>query len=295
MELTYLRTFLEVAKWGSFTRAAEVLGYAQSSITTQIQKLEETYGVVLLERYGRKMKLTIAGEALLPYANGIIKLSSESKELVSKQSKGTLSIGTIETLAAFFLPPYLQIYRQTYPDMRVIIQPANEPEIIDSVLVGSLDLGVILDPLYTHPELHSVVLREEELVIVIPANHRLSGRNQVTVQDLENESLILTEDGCSYRAMLLQALHNSQIKYRLSYEFGNQEAIKQCVSYELGVALLPRVVVADEIHKGLIKAIPFIHPDVRFYTQLIYSKKKWQSKAFLAFLELISSVNHRNE
>lgn len=104
MELTYLKTFREVAKWGSFTRAAETLGYAQSSITTQIQKLEESYGAVLLERFGRKMRLTMAGETLLQYADDIVRLHEESKEVLSTQSKGTLTIGTIETLAAFFLP-----------------------------------------------------------------------------------------------------------------------------------------------------------------------------------------------
>jgi DNA-binding transcriptional LysR family regulator len=102
MEFTYLKTFREVARLGSFTRAAEVLGYAQSSITAQIQKLEDSYGAVLVERFGRSMKLTIAGEALLQYANELQRLHEESKEVVSRQSKGTLSIGTIETLAAFF-------------------------------------------------------------------------------------------------------------------------------------------------------------------------------------------------
>ncbi|TFE25977.1 LysR family transcriptional regulator [Cohnella luojiensis] len=288
MELTYLKTFREVAKWGSYTRAAEVLGYAQSSITTQIQKLEESYGAVLLERFGRKMKLTIAGEALLQYANDIFKLHEESKEVVSKQSKGTLSIGTIETLAAFFLPPYLQTYRRHFPDINIMLQPANEPFIIESVKEGALDVGIILDPPFTDPELHSSILREEELVIIANPDHRFGGQSEVQVQDLESESLILTEDGCTYRAMLLKVLKSNQVNYQLSYEFGNIEAIKQCVIYGLGIALLPRIVVAEEIRKGQVVAVPFIHPDCKFYTQLIYSKKKWQSKAFLGFLELFA-------
>lgn len=104
------KTFREVAKWGSYTRAAEVLGYAQSSITTQIQKLEESYGAVLVERFGRNMRLTLAGEALLQYANDIYRLHEESKEVVSRQSRGILSIGTIETLAAF---SFRRIFRRT--------------------------------------------------------------------------------------------------------------------------------------------------------------------------------------
>jgi DNA-binding transcriptional LysR family regulator len=294
MELTYLKTFREVAKWRSYTRAAEELGYAQSSITAQIQKLEESYGAVLLERFGRSMKLTMAGEVLLKYANEIYRLHEESKEVVSKQSKGTLSIGTIETLAAFYLPPHLQAYRRDYPDINIVIQPGNEPYIIESVKDGVLDIGIILDPPFTDPELHSSILREETLVIIAIPDHRFSGQSEVHVEDLENESLIMTEDGCTYRAMLLKVLKGNQVNYSLSYEFGNLEAIKQCVIYGLGIALLPLITVSEEIGKGQIIAIPFVHSECKFYTQLIYSKKKWQSKAFLGFVELIGGTNYRN-
>ncbi|GGI45149.1 putative HTH-type transcriptional regulator YwqM [Paenibacillus marchantiophytorum] len=294
LELTYLKTFREVAKWGSYTRAAEVLGYAQSSITTQISKLEESYGAVLLERLGRGMKLTIAGEALLHYANDILRLHEESKEVVSQQSKGVLTIGTIETLAAFFLPPYLQKYRQLFPDMNVMIQPANEPSIIDLVKDGTIDVGFILDPPFQDPELHSCKLREEELVIITNPNHKFAGKSEIQISDLQGESLILTEDGCTYRAMLLQTLKSNQINFSLSYEFGNLEAIKQCVTYGLGIALLPRIVAASDIAKGQVIALPLIHPHFKFYTQLIYAKKKWQSKAFLGFLELING-SHLSE
>lgn len=295
MEFTYLKTFREVAKSGSFTRAAEVLGYAQSSITTQIQKLEESYGAVLVERFGRSMKLTLAGEALLHYANELHRLHEESKEVVSRQSKGTLSIGTIETLAAFFLPPHIQAYRQLFPDMNVMIQPANEPAIIDAVKDGTLDVGLILDPPFSDPDLHCFKLREEELVIIANPGHPFSRKKEITIQDLANESLILTEDGCTYRAMLLQTLKSNQIACSVSYEFGNLEAIKQCVILGLGIALLPRIVVAEDIRKGTITAAPLIHPGFSFYTQLIYAKKKWQSNAFNGFVETICGVNYQKE
>ncbi|MCY9662432.1 LysR family transcriptional regulator [Paenibacillus chondroitinus] len=296
MELTYLKTFREVAKWGSYTRAAEVLGYAQSSITTQIQKLEEAYGAVLVERFGRSMKLTLAGEALLQYANDIYRLHEESKEVVSRQSKGILSIGTIETLAAFFLPPHLQAYRQHFPEINVMIQPGNEPFIIEAVKEGALDVGIILDPPFSDPELYCHILREEELVIIAsPAHKFAAGIEGVQIGDLEKESLILTEEGCTYRAMLLRTLKSNQVPYSLSYEFGNLEAIKQCVMYGLGIALLPRIVVAEDIQNGRLAAVPLVHPDFKFYTQLIYSKKKWRSKAFTGFLDVLGASNYQNE
>lgn len=287
MELTYLQTFLEVAKSGSFTQTAEKLGYAQSSVTTQIQRLEASYGAILFERFGRRMKLTHAGEVLLVYARDIVRLHTESKEAVSAQNAGSLAIGTIETLAAFFLPPHLQAYQRAYPEMNVMLQPGNEPAIIEAVRTGELDVGVILDPPFTDPDFHTVTVREEPLVIVTHPEHRLAGLHEVTAPDLAGESLILTEDGCTYRAMLLGALKEADIGCKLSYEFGNLEAIKQCVVYGLGVALLPEIVVREDARAGKLSAKPFAHPACKFYTQIIYAKRKWVSKPFQHFLELV--------
>jgi DNA-binding transcriptional LysR family regulator len=89
--------------------------------------------------------------------------------------------------------------------------------------------------------------------------------------------------------MLLKVLKEDEINCKLSYEFGNLEAIKQCVIYGLGIALLPRIVVAEEIRKGQMVSAIFAHPAFRFYTQMIYAKKKWVSKAFSHFLELTTA------
>ncbi|MFC4099811.1 LysR family transcriptional regulator [Paenibacillus xanthanilyticus] len=289
MELTYLHTFLEVAKSGSFTQTAEKLGYAQSSVTTQIQRLEESYGAVLFERFGRRMKLTHAGEVLLGYARDLIRLHGESKEAVSAQNGGSLSIGTIETMAAFFLPPHLQAFQRAYPEMNVMLQPGSEPAIIEAVRAGELDLGVILDPPFADPDFYTIAVREEPLVIVAHPEHRLSGLGEVSIGDLAGESLILTEEGCTYRAMLLGALKEAGVGCKLSYEFGNLEAIKQCVVYGLGVALLPEIVVRQDVRLGKLSAKPFAHPACRFYTQIIYAKRKWVSKPFRYFLELVGA------
>lgn len=163
------------------------------------------------------------------------------------------------------------------------IQPGNEPFIIDAVKEGSLDVGIILDPPFRDPELHCRILREEELVIIASPAHKFASVNEVQIGDLEKESFILTEEGCTYRAMLLRTLKGNQIPYSLSYEFGNLEAIKQCVMYGLGIALLPRIVVAEDIQKGRVIAVPLVHPDFKFYTQLIYSKKNGSPKRLPAF------------
>ena len=119
MDIQYFLTFREVARWQNFTKAAEKLGYAQSSITMQIQRLEQEYNTVIFERYGRKMRLTQSGQELLKYANHIVSIYQESKEVIALQERGNISISTIETLAAFFLPRYLQEFRQAFSNIHV--------------------------------------------------------------------------------------------------------------------------------------------------------------------------------
>jgi len=136
MDFVYLRTLCKVARWGSLTQAADALGYAQSSVTTQIQRLEEQYEVILFERYGRKMKPTQAGEMLLHYARQILDLHTEAKSQLSQQEAGTITLGTIETLATFYLPPFLQIFRSAYPNMTLALQAGNESSIVQAAKDG---------------------------------------------------------------------------------------------------------------------------------------------------------------
>lgn len=283
MILHYLQTFCTVARSGSFTKAAEELGYAQSSVTTQIQKLEAEYGSVLFERYGRKMRLTHSGEALLGYAAEMLRLQAESKEVLAAASSGTLMIGTIESLAAYFLPPVLQAFRERYPQMNLQLHPGVESSVIQGVRDGEYDLGVILDVPYTDPELHTEIVEPVELVMIMPPGHRLGAGEAVAVGDLADENLVLTEEGCTYRAFLLQGLKSAGVPYQKACEFGSLEAIKQCVRHGLRVALLPRLAVRAEEESGQLIVRP-LSDAPPFATQLIWHKKKWLSQPLRDFM-----------
>ncbi|GHO81604.1 putative HTH-type transcriptional regulator YwqM [Ktedonobacter sp. SOSP1-85] len=286
MDFIYLQTFCEVAKWGNFTRAAEALGYSQPSVTTQIQKLEEQYGAVLFERYGRRMRPTQAGEVLLPYAHQILALQAEARARIAEQQTGTLLIGTIETLAAFYLPPVLQTFRETHPDIIIGLQSGNEASIVQAVKDGACDLGLILDRVTENPELVCVPLRKEEFAIITRPDSPYSQLAEVKVQDLAHARLILTEEGCTYRALLLQALKQSSITHQIACEFNSLEAIKQCVLGGLGIAFLPYVTVQEEVAQGKLRALPFAYTS-HLYTQVIYLERKWRSQAFQSLLDVM--------
>ncbi|WP_151735617.1 LysR family transcriptional regulator ['Paenibacillus yunnanensis' Narsing Rao et al. 2020] len=284
MELTYLKTFCEVVASGSYTRAAERLGYSQSSVTAQISRLEEMYGAVLLERSGRGMSVTFAGKNLLPYARQMLALSEEAKAVVSGGEQGILNIGSIETLAAYYLPHRLHRYRQRYPQMQLKVTPGSETRIIAAVKSKDADFGLIFDSPYTDEELEVIQLREEPLLVILHPEHPLAQMPDITPSLLAGEALVLTEESCTYRQLLLQELKRHGIAPRIDMEFGNLEGIKQAVKHRWGAAFLPRYAVEEELASGSLTGIPFASGRENFYIQLIYRKERKLTRALSAFI-----------
>jgi len=290
LDLTYLRSFLEVARCQSFTKAADNLGYAQSSVTAHIQKLENEYGVVLFERYGRTMRLTSAGEQLRHYFEQIVAMFDESKLLISCQVSGHIEIGTIESMMAYFLPPIFNRFRNEFPQIILHALPTPEPQILHKIRNGELDIGIIMDRLICDEDIESIPLRQEPLVLVAPPSHPLSRRAAISTQDLQQLSYIATEPTCTYRAAFERLLSSSGIDYRIPHEYGSLETIKQMIAYGLGVGLLPRIAVHRELAEGQLTILPFSHPDISFYTQIVIHKKKWKSPAIRHLIELLAEA-----
>jgi DNA-binding transcriptional LysR family regulator len=289
MDLVYYQTFREVALRQSFTRAAEELGYAQSSVTTQIQKLEKAYGVQLFERYSKGLRLTSAGEELLKIAVQMLDLYQQSKEKLTRQGGGTLSIGTIDSLASYYLPPLIQQIRYKYSDLIIRLQPDREDLIVNKVKEGELDIGLILESKPSDPTLKWLTIREEPLVLIANSEHPLSILDNVELGHLNGIEWIMTEDSCNYRIMLEKVLRSKGISYRVGLELGNPEAIKRCVMAGSGISLLPKMVAEEEILRGELIVLPFAHPDIRLDLQLVIHPKKWISHALQEFIEILKS------
>ncbi|MED3648863.1 LysR family transcriptional regulator [Halalkalibacterium halodurans] len=286
IELLYLKTFVKVVQCGSYTHAALKLGYAQSSITNHIQKLEEQYGgITLLERRGKSMKPTPSGELLYEYAEKILSLHQESHMALQKQEIKTISIGTIETLAIYCLPRILEQFKEQYPDVLIRIIPDCEENIIRRVNDKEIDFGFILDSPCIVPEIESLSIQKERMAVVVPFNHLFENREAITLNDLENQSLLLTEKGCTYRAFLLEKLKKHGVPYNVSMELSSVETIKKAVQNEWGIGFLPDFTIA---HDDPVKAIHFANEEFDFYRQLIYKKEKTNQKVFNLFISLFN-------
>ncbi|MFI9212467.1 LysR family transcriptional regulator [Streptomyces sp. NPDC053253] len=272
MELRLLVAFEKVADVLSFTRAAADLGYAQSSVTGQIRSLETSLGVELFERLGSRIRLTEAGERLLPYARRMTELAEEARTAVATAAEptGTIAVGTMESLTSYRLPPLLEYFHHRYPKVRLTLRPTLGDATRQALRQGTYDVGFLMEPGTEHEGLESEVLAPEPLVLVAGPGHTLAGRTGLTSADLAAAHLVGTEPGCPYRDLFEEELREWAPPFM---EFGTIEATKRGVTSGLGVALLPRVTVAEELASGTLVALDWEAPFTLF-TQLAWRRGK---------------------
>lgn len=289
MELRHLASFRTVAATLNFTRAAEALGYVQSSVTAQIQALEEELGMPLFDRLGKRVLLTEAGRRLVPYADKMVNLADEARAAVCESTvpMGTLVLTAPETLCTYRLPGLLREFRMRYPHVRLLLRPASFAELRRLVAEGVLDMAFVLEePTSPSASLHIESLVTEALVLVAPPEHPLAARERVVAADLEGEPVLLTETGCSYRNLFERALAAGGVRPTTALEFSSVEAIKQFVMAGMGIAVLPEVVVAADLAAGRLAALAWAGEELRVVTQMLWHRDKWVSPALAAFLEM---------
>ena len=288
MESRHLFTFLTVVETGSFTRAAQKLEYAQSSITAQIQALEHELGQPLFDRIAKKITLTDAGRRLLPYAQDIAQMHHLAQAAVSSDAEpaGSLIIGAPESLAAYRLPAVIRDFRRSYPKVQITLRPGACWELTDMLRGGRLDIAFLLQPVEEFKELVVETLAVEPMTLIAPPEHHLAGR-RVHPADLKEETILHTEAGCSYRTLFERHLNNHGVFPDPHLEFWSIEAIKQCVMNGLGLSFLPRISVRAELDAGKLTALDWNDESQRVSTQLSFHRKKWMSPALSAFAQTV--------
>jgi len=284
LDLRKLRAFSTVVREGSFTRAATVLHYAQSSITAQVQALEQELGVPLLDRLPGRVELTAAGESFLGYADRLLALATEARDSVNAggEPAGTLTLSASESVLTYRLPELLRGFQNRYPKVRIELHAASLCEIGPPIEPG-VDIAISINEPLHEPHLIVECLRAEPMRAVVASDHMLATRVHLTPQEIVAEQLLLTEHTCSYRALFERALAQAGVRPSRSLEFASVEAIKQCALARMGIAVLPEMVVADALRTRTLVALPWPRTELRVYTQLVRLKDKWVSPAMQAF------------
>lgn len=288
LEIKQLLIFKTAAEELNFTRTSQILGYAQSSITSNITSLEDELGIQLFERLGKKIILTEYGKKLQAYANEILDLTMEASEIAGNNNEpsGVLKICASETHCTYRLPNILTEFQNNYPNVELVFKPAiTEKEILTLLMEGQVDVALLsMEPLHS-PYLIVNELKKEPMAVVCHPDHYLSKKNKVVPADLSNERLLLTEK-CDYRNAFEKQIDEEKVSIKSKLELGDIEAIKKCVITNLGIAILPETAVKRELSEGTIHKMNWVYDDFPISIQLFWHKNKWMTPALRKFINM---------
>lgn len=287
MEFRHLLTFRKIVEFQSFTKAADNLGYSQPTVTSHIQALENHLGLKLFDRIGRKIALTDAGKQLIQYVSQITDIYTQIEDMAKDQdlTSGKIKIGAPETLTIYRLEPILKEYRQTYPQIDIVlINDANAP-MYEKLNQGEIDIAFQITTDREYKDYVALPLAQESFVLVANMDCKIDSLESKPDQ-LANESVLYNAKGCIYRMVFEDYLKSKHIIPRNSIELWSIEAIKRGVMNGLGIAMLPLITVKKDIEEGRLKVIDLPMKSDQVSTQLIYHKNKWLSRSMRAWIEI---------
>ncbi len=286
-----LVTFLSVARHGNITRAAEEVHLAQSSVSDQIQALEHEVGATLFDRTRQGIRLTRAGRALLPYAEEIVALEQEARAAIDQAAEmqaGTLTIGTLETIAATKLASWLPAFSASHPGVAVKVVVGSSGELVRQLEDGKLDVALTIDRGNRDPRFLARKVASEPMVLVGACDHRPVPGDLAM---LAREPFIATENGCVYRHLFDSAfIASGHEPPAPKVEAGSIGAITRMVASGMGLAFVPRLAVADALARGQITELAWPGDGAAASLQLLWRRRRATLPAVAAFVEFAGQL-----
>lgn len=288
MTITQLETFLKICEMRNFTSAAGSLGYAQSTVTTQIRQLEDELGTQLFERLGKTIVITPAGEKLMIYAAKLLQIEREIHLEVPDNGEpaGAVKLGVSESLCYSRIPQILMEYKKQYPQVDIRLQFIMHDTFPDLLKNGELDIVYTLNPLIEDENLKLIFKRPESLGFYCSPSHPLARKKRVTEEDLEDVPLLLTSHNCSFKHMLLNAMEQAGVSPLIELETDSKEVLKQFASNGLGVAFMPDMTVVNEVADKRLARLNWKGTEFRVFSQVFIHKDKHVNAAVAELIRL---------
>lgn len=294
MNLNLFKTYVRVVESQNLSKTADDFGISQPAVTKQIQSLEDLYGVLLLERSGRKLKPTEAGEILYTYAKDIIKAVEKTEramEELSDSRRGSLCLGASTIPGQYILPYLIKLYKDKFTTISVSMDIADTEKIFSRVGERELDIGIV-GGWVNNRKVDGFPWLEDELVVVVPANHRLAVYQAVKLKNLINERWIFREKGSGTRKAIEGLMAADDIRkeeLNIYMEAGSTEAVLAMVESGVGISIVSRWAI-KRIETRNIKAIPLDEIDAKRYLYVIYPRQKVRRKSVSNFLEYLRGL-----
>lgn len=279
MDLRSLATFIQIAELGNFTRAADKLGYSQPTVSFQIKQLEQELGVKLFDRVGHTVSLTEDGKAALVYAQKICRMAQEMTLGASKsfEPSGIVRIAMADSLCAPLVIEQFANLRSLYPNISIKITTAGTSDMFRLLDHNEVDIVCTLDsPIYNT----TYIVQSEEKIdahFVCSAEHTLSKKSALSIDELLKEPFLLTEKGMSYRRLLDERLAKDDKEIQPVFEAGSTDVICELVKKNTGISFLPDYVTEPFVANGTLSRISIENFDIELWKQTLYHRDKWVS------------------
>ena len=293
MDLWQLNILCKVIELKSFSKAAKAIHLSQPTISSHIKDLEAHFDCRLIDRLSKEATPTKAGELLYGYAKRMLALRDETETALAEYNgkvRGRLVIGGSTIPGTYLMPQLIGDFKKEYPDVIVSLVIGDTDHIIESILNGSLELGIVGAKAETQKIIQKKFI-EDEMRLIVPADHRWAGKKRVSLKQLVSEPFILRERGSGTLKSLQQSLiglGNSIESLKVIAELGSTQAICQGIKSGAGVSIISTLAVAEDLQAGKFSALEVEGLDLKrnFYlTQHRYRSPSPLSAAFVKFLE----------
>ena len=292
MDIRNLTTFIQVAESGSFTRAAETLGYSQPTISVQIKQLENELGIQLFDRIGHTVRLTDPGRNVLLHAQRICHMCQEMTLSTAQPStpNGLIRLATADSMCAPLLKHGFASFKEQYPNISLKVTTAGTSELFRMLDHNEVDLVCTLD---SHIYNTNYVIAAEERVglhFVVSSSDPLAQNGCPDFHQLLNHPFLLTEKGMSYRRLMDDMLAQYSIEVQPTLEIGRADIICSLVEKGAGISFLPDYVTDDAVARGTITRLHVPNFEPELWKQLLYHRNKWISPQMQAAITQLTTI-----
>lgn len=294
MEFREISTFLQVAQYQSFSKAARHLGYSQAAVTIQIKQLEQELGVHLFDRIGKQISLTHQGQVFYQYAVSIRNELEQAKNAVSDPStlSGKLCLGTIESICASIFPDLLAEYHRLHPEVTISIVTDSPEVLLDRMNENTIDIVYLLDRrIYDNRWCKTLEEPEENIFVASPDHELALAKRELELDEVLRFPFFLTEKDASYRHMLEQYLASINRSVKPFLEIGSTEFIIHMLLKNTGISFLPKFTVQRELQQKQLTALNVRGFQMQTWRQIFYHKNKWVTREMQEFLRLADKMS----
>ena len=287
MDFDQLRTFIEVAKLGSFSRAAEKVLRSQPAVSAQIRQLEEEYGHKLFDRSAKSVRLTPAGEVVLEYARQLLALRGNSIEAISSwdgKLSGTLLIGANEGTFLYVLPKVFKKFHQKFPQVRISVYRSFTHKVSEKVEDGVVDVGVVTLPVKS-ASFEVVPVFRDRILLMVGKENPLFERRSVTLEEVAQQPFITPKTG-SIRKLIEKHFRPYRDQLKITMELTSVTMTKRFVADSFGVSLICASFAREDVRRGDLRLLKIEGLDLWRELAMVYRKDRSLPPVAAAFLEM---------